>query len=182
MLIAYSVNAYFNDSFMLPDNNDYPRCIVCGCKLHEPFVNKDFKLKKKAFDISSTYDGFKIVSEKFKTIILELGIAEVRFEILPQLEGFYIFSANHILEFDSARRHTKFEDYCETCMRYKSIAGATPAFLKDIKEPIDYGIFRTDILFGGCNEKHPLLIFGINTYKHLKKQKIKGMDAKEVLV
>lgn len=176
MILAYVIFGYDNDSFFLPDDGTYLKCSTCGCKNDERYFNENFKLKKKKYDYSSTYDGSVIVSNKLKTIIENLKIADIEFVDLPLAPGFYLFRVNKKIKFDIERSETQFDEFCDNCKRYKSITGATPALLTNMNTPILNGIYRTDVLFGYCNEKSPLIIFGTETFRSIKEKKISGMD------
>lgn len=91
-----------------------------------------------------------------------------------------MFPSEHIVVFDSERRQTKFVDYCETCGQYAQVAGATPAFLKTVSEPINDGIFRTDVVFGSYRRKHPLVIIGLETKKLIQKARFSGRSFRPV--
>ena len=56
---------------------------------------------------------------------------------------------------------------------YNEIGGAAP-FLKNLNEPLKDGFFRSDILFGSGNERSPLIFVGEDTYKKIKRDKLKG--------
>ncbi len=63
-ILGYSVSGPDNDSYM---NADQWEMNICQCldfvKNRHLHLNTEFKLSKKTYDISYTYDGFLIVSE-----------------------------------------------------------------------------------------------------------------------
>jgi len=55
-----------NDGYWTSDlKNPALCCPQCGRKLSRAIENPDFRLKKRGYDLSSTYDGFKMASAKF---------------------------------------------------------------------------------------------------------------------
>ncbi len=68
----------------------------------------------------------------------------------------------NVVPFDAERRKTRFGPLCSVCGNHQYIVGATPALLK-VKEPLGDGIFRSDLLFGAGDGKHPLRFVGPKT-------------------
>jgi len=176
MIITYDFFGQDNKSFMYDyDNDSYKKCPNCNNRLGYE-INPNFKLHCKKYDVSYTYDGFLIVSQKFKFLCEENSYKEVSFINLPLEQDFFVFQTNDILKFDYERRKVDFIKLCEKCNRFDEVIGITPAFLKDIKEEIKEGFFRSDLIFGSGNDKSPLIIIGTDTYKKLKAKKLKGID------
>jgi hypothetical protein len=140
----------------------------------------NFRMRNKTYGISSTYDGFVIVSEKFKRFCETESYLGLEFINLPNAPGFYWFKTNNILEFDSNERETRFIDYNDDCKGYEEIIGATPACLKS-KFPIGNNFFRTDICFGSSAGKSPLYLTGEVTKKKLEEVGFKEIYFEEVL-
>lgn len=195
MTIAWNVSLHFNDTYMLGDTyrpqnpgryspwrfgtNGIPHpatCSKCGRKTDPTYINPDFRLKRRKWDAGATYDGYTIVSERFKALCEDRRWPGVSFTPLPAESGFYVLTLTELLRFDAVRRETRFEDWCPSCKAYFSVVGATPVFLKDVKEPILNGFYRTDLEFASGHEQHPLMIVGIETAQVLKAAKLTKLD------
>ena len=64
---------------LFTDPPDIPHCRYCGFKTRYDYTNPLFKLSKKTMDISYTYDGACIVSEKWKSFCIENDFSNVSF-------------------------------------------------------------------------------------------------------
>jgi len=163
-----------NDSYMFIADHNVGRCTKCGRILDKGYVNPKFELMKDNYDVSYTYDGYCVVSNKLKEFCARFHCEEVDFVPLPSVPGFFVFLVRRVVEFDSERRKTRFENYCDACRRFETVVGANPVFLKS-QEPLQNGFFRTDLEFGSGDEQHPLLLVGHETYERLRREKLKGV-------
>ena len=129
-------------------------------------------------DLSITYDGFWIVSSNFRDFCVEQNYNDLEFEGFNLNNNYFNLKVNKIVDFDYKRRQTRFEKRCNVCGNFESTVGATPTYLL-IKSPIKLGIFRTDLLFASGNEKHSLIIVGLNTKMEMNKYKLTGLEFSE---
>jgi len=175
-----------------PDNNSYMccsedtvhagmkgivTCIGCGYRTNFDYINRKFKVNRRVYDVSYTYDGYCIVSRKFKEIVDRYDIDGAIFQPLENDKDFFSLTSMQIIEFDYKKRVTRFEKKCNVCGNYESVIGATPAYFKsDIK----HDICRSDLKFGSGNAKSPLLLISNKTLKVFLKEKMKGLDAQLV--
>lgn len=178
--IAYILHGHDNDSYMLKDVADLARCSVCGELLERPHLVPAFRIQKKR-DVSATYDGYTIVSQRFVDEWRLHGGEGLNFAPLPEEPGYFVISADRVIEFDSNRRKTRFEQYRPCCDQYHSVAGATPAFLKSAHSLSKGQAAQTDVRFGSGDEKHPLIIIPLQLGGALKRTKLSGLDLGEVL-
>jgi len=178
--IAYVLHGHDNDSYMLQDAPNLVRCSVCGELLQRPRLVPTFKLQKKR-DVSATYDGYTIVSQRFVDEWHRNGGAGLEFVPLPEELGYFTIDANQVIEFDSVRRKTRFEKHKPCCGRFHSVAGATPAFLKSPEALSKTQAARTDVTFGSGDEKHPLIVIPLELGHALKRAKLSGLDLSDVL-
>lgn len=163
-----------NDSYMIGDNG-ISRCKTCGYKTDYEYLNPDFKLTIKKFDISYTYDGACIVSERFKHYCADEKLDGLEFIAIKNAPEHYLLIANNIIAFDPEKANTVFENYCESCHSYESVISGNIA-LKNITQPIIDGIYRTDLVFASEDEKSPILIVGTRTFEKMNAQEFKGID------
>jgi len=153
------------------------RCDRCGeltSKWDEPLLGVN--INKRKYDLSITYDGVLIASEKFKSVYAANNLLGLEFRRLPNDTQFFAIHATRTVEFDAERRKTRFIKPCQTCGRCESVVGAKPVFLKTGSVVDDHEFVRTDLEFGSGDEKHPLLICGKVAAKAICNAKLKGVD------
>ena len=180
-VLGYSISAPDNDSYM---NEDMWGKDICDCldfvKNRQAHLNTDFKLTKKNYDISYTYDAYLIVSDRFKQFCVDNKNGDILFYRLPNDEAKFLMTVNSIVKFDTKRRGTKFLNFNSKCNEYNEVIGATPVCLANNLTLPD-GFFRTDMEFGGSYAKSPVILLGFDTYTKLKAQKFKGLYCKKIL-
>ncbi len=174
MILGYYLYGADNNSYML-DGLNFNKCPKCKNKFINE-INPDFNLKIKDFDFSFTYDGFIIVSNRFKKFCDSNNYKNLRFTTLTLEKGFYVFEPLQVLKFDANKRGTRFINFCCSCNRYNEIIGATPVFLEKQSLPLEDSFYRTDLIFGSGNEKAPIIILGRETHKKLKSKNLIGLD------
>ncbi len=170
---------------VVPDMSGAPvpgvrRCSTCGALLAkgtEPL--RGLVIKKRRFDISSTYDGVTVVSEAFRAAYDAGGLSGLRFVRLPDDSAFFSIQAKDIVAFDSERRGTRFMKQCPVCGQFESVVGATPVYLRKGNTIHDLGFGRTDLELGSDDGKSPLLLCGPSAGRALKTAKLKGLDLVE---
>ena len=174
-MLGYSFYGHDNDTYFYYDRTDIKRCPICNNltdKWNEDISN--IIITKTKIDISYSYDGILVVSEKFKKIYDENNIEGLNFIALKN--GFYFIRPINVVNFDSERRKTRFINQCKKCGMYESIAGSSPVFLKENETIPAKGFVRTDLEFGSDDEKHPLVLCGLEVGKILKKNKLSGIE------
>jgi hypothetical protein len=178
MLLGYDFYFYDNKKRMFK-NIKLDRCAAYSDIYTINQINPFLKKKTKKH-LSTTYDGFKIVSEIFKSFCENENYPGLEFVPLPKSPGFYWFKAHNIIEYDSQSYGLRFINYNEDCKGYEEIIGASPVCLKK-RIPIPDGFFRTDICFGSFESKSPVILIGVETLRKLKLAGFKGIDASEIL-
>jgi hypothetical protein len=186
---SYAFRAYPRDKAYLPVHQtlvpdmsgvSHPhvkRCETCGeltSKWDETLLG--LVIKKRKWDISTTYDGVTIATHRFKSIYHSHDLSGLVFRQLPDDRDFFAINALKVVEFDAERRMTRFINPCPQCGHYESVVGATPVFLKEGSDFEPKEFVRTDLEFGSIDEKHPLLICGEFAAKTLSDAKLKGLD------
>lgn len=179
--LGFSISGPDNDSYMNPDQYGVN---ICKCldyvKNRQLHLNPNFRLTKKSYDFSSTYDSFVIVSERFKQFCIENKYPGVSFYPIPNYETKFLLLVNNIVKFDSVRRKTVFIEFNSDCNEFNEIVGATPVCLVENSVLAD-GFYRTDIEFGSSYAKDPIILVGLETGTKLKAQKFKGLYLEKVL-
>ncbi len=153
------------------------RCDTCGglvSKWDEPLLS--LKIKKRKYDISITYDGVLVVSDKFKSVCEANHISGLKFRPLQSEDRFFAAYAVRSVEFDSNRRKTRFLKLCTQCGNYESVIGATPVFLIPGTKVGDNEFVRTNLEFGSGDGKSPVLICGETAAMALNCGHLKGLN------
>ena len=159
------------------DNENRPgTCPVCHNTL-EKIPDIHYKVAKKKADILLTYDGYYIVTEKFKAFCKENKYSNVCFTKLTDSTGYYFFMPQDIYILDYIHRKTRFLNKRECCGSYDEIIGATPAYkLSSFSTESNDFINRSDYYFGTKGCKDPLIIIGLETEQKMKAFGIKGVS------
>ncbi len=165
MIVGYTILDPDMDAFMLGDMVLDP-CARYGNIYDHKIINPGFKVPNRGKNISTTYEGYTIVSEKFKAFCETGGYKGIEFLSLPGSPGFYWFLVNNILVFDFEARGTEFLNFSEKCKGYEEVIGATPVCLR---EPaiLEDKFYRTDLFFGSFEGKSPVYMVGEETKKKL---------------
>jgi hypothetical protein len=180
-VLGFSISGPDNDSYM---NSDQYEVNICKCldfvKNRQLHLNPNFKLIKKSYDISSTYDSYLIVSDRFKQFCEDNKYSGVSFFAIPNYETKFLMLVTNVVKFDTARRETIFIEFNSVCNEYNEVVGATPVCLSDNSILTD-GFYRTDIEFGRSYAKDALILVGLDTGAKLKAQKFKGLYLEKIL-
>jgi len=178
MIIGYTMTGYDNDSYMtgccerlFPEAGTVPKCEKCGYRTDYRYTNKNFVLKRKTMDFSSTYDGIDIVSLKFKEFCVRYGYENLVFVKLPKTPNFFQFYVEgNILEYDAELK----EKYCDVCGQYESVCQPIIK-LEKIREPLPDGFYQSDLWFASGNEKSPITIISPVTKEKLDRERFKNI-------
>jgi hypothetical protein len=182
MNIGFYLSGNDNDSFFIEDEKhlDSPTCSKCGWLLDFiNYFNPLFKLKRKTYDLSFTYDQRKIVSLKFKEFCIRERYSGLVFKEFEREPDFFHFIVNNVIEVDVERSKPRFEKRCDICGNYEGIY-LREIFLKNVNKELQDGFYRTDLLFSEGDKKQPLFIVGPKTKDKLKKEKLKEIVFKPI--
>lgn len=163
--------------FSGPDRSGIQRCEVCDelfSKWEIPLTGVAIKNHK--YDLSVTYDGLMVVSEKFISVYTKGNLIGLGFRQLPEDPSFYAIHTMNRVEFDAEKRKTRFINPCKECGRYESVIGATPICLKASATIQAREFVFTDLEFGSGDEKCPLLICGPEAAEVILNSKLNGLN------
>lgn len=161
------------------DDDKLPPCAIYK-SVYDWGINPNFKMKRIKKNIFNTWEGYMIVSEKFKNFCDNEGYNGLEFVPFPLMSQIYWFKVNNIVEYDTKARGTEFLGYSEECDSYAEVIGAIPACLKEKKLLTD-GFFRSDVFFGSYNGKDPLIMIGEATKIKLKTAGFKEIYFEKIL-
>jgi hypothetical protein len=159
---------------MLGGPTPHPRCEVCGFALNHEWIDPLFHLNSRQFDLSCTYDGYYIASQRFCDFV-----SGARFTTLRSEPGYFSLTSDEVVRFDAERRKTRFEDLCERCGCFRSVAGATPVFLLE-DAGVPERLVRRGIEFGSGDELHPLLLVGPALGAELARVSMNGLHLEAI--
>lgn len=184
VILAYYMSIHNDDSYMLGSDTYRVRdevgyyhwrfgvdgvphaatCPTCGRKTDAEYINPAFRVHHRRRDIVATYDGYRLVSSRFRDFcIANNWHRDVQFAPLPADDEYFVLRPSTVVKFDSERGKTRFDEHCPKCDHYFSVVGATPVYLRGITETISEGFFRTDLAFASGHEQSPLIILGTET-------------------
>lgn len=179
---AYSLHCPDNDSSMCGSADKLflsgvPFCLTCGFKTDLYFINSEFMVKRRVYDLSATQDGYYIASLKFKEACNRLGLHGLEFLPLPSDPEFFVVKSTTITFFDVKSRKTRFEGLCSNCNQYRAVAGATPVFL--LAEP-ESDLSGTNIVFGSGNSRSRVLLASEHAKTSLQVEGLRGLEFQAV--
>ena len=150
-------------------------CPVCGNTL-EQIPDPLYQLsKKRSGDLYYTYDGFCVVSEKFKQFCDMKEYPNLTFVKLVNTHGYYYFMPNDIFEIDYIRSKTRFSNKRTCCGSWDGIWGL--AKYKDANYVLTTNDFirRGQLLRGSQGRKSPDIIVGLKTYEDMMNYGLMGI-------
>ena len=175
----FVIDGHDNDLYFFKGRADVQRCERCGA-LTQKWAERlpEDAASKVAADVSCSYDGVLVVSERFKDIYERAGLRGLDFRRVGAAR--WAITAERVVAFDAEKRKTRFEGACPVCGKFESVTGATPAFLTEnaVVQPAEF--VRTDVEFGDGDEQHPLLICGAEAAAVLRRGRLSGLELQEV--
>jgi hypothetical protein len=203
MIRGYLLTGHDNDSYMLGNETrravtaeerqffdwrftynggQHPAtCPCCGRKIDNNYINPNFELRKKRMDIGTTYDGYTIVSDRFREFIEAQKVSEIDFVSLPSQSKHYWLLPRKVLVVDQTRSQGLRLMYpCQVCGANAGIFGTTGLRFVGINEEIPEGIFRSDLEFGQAHAQHHLIIVSSQMVTAMKSQKFEGLSLTEI--
>jgi hypothetical protein len=174
---SVSEREFYDWRFTLNGGQHPATCPKCGRKTDPDYVDPEFKLRKKTMDVGSTYDGYTIVSGRFRSFVDSLEIQGVDFISLPKLPTHFWFRSNNILAVDTESSiGLRMMNYCDVCDNYAGIFGPSGLRLRNLQNiAIPSGIHRTDLEFAQAHEQSPVFLIGVDLAKMMRKEKFKGL-------
>jgi hypothetical protein len=182
----YTISGSDNDSHMWGSADrlfdDPPRvnfCQSCRFKTDLTAINPDFRVKCQVFDLSVTYDHYRIASLRFKEACQRLHLSGVSFRSLPSEPTFFLLECSSRARFNAHARRTRLEDKCSACGFFRSVVGAYPAVLME-SPSTDFA--DTDLVFGSGNARGRLLIASARTKSLLALENLRGLSFERATV
>jgi hypothetical protein len=152
-------------------------CEVCGQRINFDLVNPNYTPPRSYYDLSSCYDGDYLVSPRLRDFLIGSGLLGLHFGTIPKSCRYLVLRCSNVLTYVRGPGVHE-EEYCERCRTYRSVWGSGPKGdrFEGIDEPIEVGIYISNMHFGYYPQKGPLLVVGRNTWKEMVKQGFKGLS------
>lgn len=156
---------------------------VATCSNCKGVLGKDtrslagIRIRRRKYDISFTYDGACVVTEKFKTCCEASNFTGAQFRPLPDDPGFYILWPAEVVQIDAEAEGMQFEERCDECGRHKGVYCGTVRLKSGSVVPAK-GFAATDLWFAGISsydERGPMLLCGDEAAKILLGAGLKGL-------
>ena len=167
-VVAKSLNGYTCGYTAYKHEEDrHDCCPICHNTIF-PTPPTDFVFRKRTGDYWCTYDGFKIVSEKFKQFCELHKYPNLTFTPIRKSSGYYFFMTNEIIKMDYDRSGVKLLNKRECCDNYDVVLGNLEFRAKDETVHVKDFIARAELFMGSGNRKTPLICVGLETAKLMK--------------
>lgn len=158
MMKYYQFEIYHNDSYLLEvskvDRHKYITCPACKLILNKrSLIEKHlstYKIKRKKYHLSGSYDGFNVVSQEFKDLYNLSGWQGLVFYPIPKSKGFYLIECSQQVVINETKRPVEFESKCEECGLYMGVYGSVPLYIDaDVLQKLKPNTFyRSNLEFG----------------------------------
>lgn len=191
---AYTLFGHNDNSYMLGDETYEPddqigewrfgvvgrphpaTCPACGVKVDALYIGPEYRVKKRRRDITATYDGYILVSERLRRVLQEGGATKEDFIALPADPDFYWLRPQKALEYSAAERAKR----CPACGQFFDEVVPIPLFLGKLVEPIAAGVYRSSLEFGSVPLKAFQVVVGLRTALAIKANSLVGIDLEEL--
>lgn len=155
------------DEMYSRDEQDPGLCKKCKTRL-EMIPNPNYRVRIKGRDFQNTYDGYCIVSERFKSFCEQNNYPDLEFT-QTKTKGYYTFLPQKIYQTSSDIGIT-YSHLNECCNLYSHVYVSHRLYVRDknfIQEGDDF-IARTEILYGDRSYKQHMIVIGNKTYVKMK--------------
>lgn len=174
-IVAYSLYGQDNNAYFFLGAPESVFCPVCKNVIDELYTPARLKNVKSKYPLSFTYDGRPIVSDDFRAFCMAQDPEGAEFILVHSKPSLYLMRVKRVVDFDVCKRKTTMTNFCNCCKTFAQIAGASPGFLLGIDSPLDWGFFRTNVMFGSYREKHPQIIIGLNLKRAIEREDFRGV-------
>ncbi|ALI99949.1 hypothetical protein [Rufibacter tibetensis] len=179
MIIGYILWGPDNGSEMFSDLDtltEAKKCSDCGFRVDYRETNNLFRIKRKVYDFSFTYDSIAISSLKFKEFCNRNNYGNIRFMELERSSGFYQFILQNSTIPFTAR---EVADLCGSCGQHEIVVGPH-VDLGQLETPLEDGFYQSNILYGGRGRLHdrpltPVIVVAPDTKEKIQKVGFKNM-------
>ncbi len=152
-------------------------CRECGGKVNHEYVDPGYRVKKRRRDITTTYDGYTLVSSRLCRVLTENGASSHDFVRLPADQDFFWLRPQSVLRYSAMQRSRP----CAVCGNFADEVVPVPEFASTLSEQIASGVFRSSIEFGSTPLKSFKVVVGANAGTALSAASFVGVELTPVL-
>ncbi len=159
----FTFEIYDNDSYLLEvskiDRHKYITCNSCKLILNKRTLIEThlpkYRIKRKKYHLSGSYDGFNVVSQDFKNLYEKSNWQGLVFYPIIKSKGFYLIECTEIVIVNEIKRPIEFDNKCSECGQYMGIYGSVPPFINEpeIQKMKSNTFYRSNLEFGNDFEK-----------------------------
>jgi len=182
-MIKYSkIQFYDNDSYLLEiskvDRHKYNTCNTCRLILDKRTLIEShlpkYRIKRKKYHLSCSYDGFNIVSQEFKSLYESSKWKGLVFYSIPKNKEFYLIECINIVAINESKSAVLFEDKCNECSLYMGVymKGFVSLNSAEIDKMNPNTFYRSNLEFGNDFEHSYNLFASEEITNILKKNKL----------
>lgn len=163
MMNYFEIQFYDNDSYLLEvskvDRHKYKTCSTCKLILNKRTLIEShlpkYKVKRKKYHLSCSYDGFKVVSQDFKHLYESSKWQGLVFYAITKSKGFYLVECTEIVEINESKSTVVQESKCADCGLYMGtyMKGFVSLNSSDIQRMKPNTFYRSNLEFGNDFEK-----------------------------
>ena len=168
-----------NGTFAFDGRPEVATCDVCKGVLDKMRESlRGVRIHRRKYDVSNTYDGACIVTERFKQICESNRLTGAVLRQLPDDPGYYVLWSDVVVEYDPEEAGSRLGERCGKCGKLKWATSGRCA-LKPGSVVLDLGFAQTDLWFagiGGYDERCPTILCGDGAAKVLREAKLKGLE------
>lgn len=160
------------DSMYGRNEEDPGLCPICKTRI-EMIPNPNYRVRIKGRDFQNTYDGFYIVSDRFKQFCEQNGYSNLLFTP-TKTKGFYTLLSQNIYKTSCEKGITR-SSLNNCCSHYSHVYTLGRFYVRDkdfIQEKDDF-IARTEFMYGDNSHKRYELIIGNATFAKMKEHGLK---------
>jgi hypothetical protein len=188
----YTFEIYDNDSYLLEvskiDRYKYVTCGTCNMILNKRSLIElhlsSYKIKRKKYHLSGSYDGFMAASQSFKDLYETSNWQGLVFYPIPQNKSFYLIECTEVVIVNQTKRPVLFEHKCSECNQYMGVYGNLPSYIdfSEIQKMKPNTFYRSNLEFGYDFEQSYSLFASEEITTILKEQGlISNKDLNEVI-
>jgi hypothetical protein len=180
--IGWSILGPDNDTEMYSrDDHFLARCPTCRYRLDFQATNPDYVPRKRKSilrcAVTCTYDGQYIVTAALKAFCEAQAYEHVVFVGFPKHPEAFQLIATKQVEVEPYISGVRWQGRCPECRNHESVVlgGSRNPLTVKTMSPLVNGIYRTDLAFGNCDGKSPIVIVGLDTKANMVDAGLKGI-------
>lgn len=146
-------------------------CGTCGGRIEPEFLDRTFRVKKRRRDVTVTYDGYLLVSSRFREFCFSLGWSAPLFRALPADSAYWWLSP--IVSVSCVGRRLR---ECPSCGNFADVVGPELGIPEIGMEYWKHGAVSSDLQYGSVPLQGRIVIVREDWRAALMTQRFIGLD------